>query len=102
MPKAEVSDGVSIAYDTFGEPGDPPVLLVIGFGLPTGAEVLVGFAAACSSYCFTILADIALANKNRTATTTSTQIRTIMTVIRKRASQKLGRSFWTPIRPWCT
>jgi pimeloyl-ACP methyl ester carboxylesterase len=32
MPKAEVSDGVSIAYDTFGEPGDPPVLLVIGFG----------------------------------------------------------------------
>ena len=32
MPQAEVSDGVSIAYDTFGEPGDPPVLLVIGFG----------------------------------------------------------------------
>ena len=32
MPKAEVSDGVSIAYDTFGEPGDSPVLLVIGFG----------------------------------------------------------------------
>jgi pimeloyl-ACP methyl ester carboxylesterase len=32
MPQAEVSDGVSIAYDTFGEPADPPVLLVIGFG----------------------------------------------------------------------
>ena len=32
MPQAEVSDGVSIAYDTFGEPGDPPVLLVIGLG----------------------------------------------------------------------
>ena len=32
MPQAEVSHGVSIAYDTFGEPGDPPVLLVIGFG----------------------------------------------------------------------
>ena len=32
MPKAEVSDGVFIAYDTFGDPGDPPVLLVIGFG----------------------------------------------------------------------
>jgi pimeloyl-ACP methyl ester carboxylesterase len=27
-----VSDGVSIAYETFGEPGDPPVLLVMGFG----------------------------------------------------------------------
>ena len=32
MPQAEVSDGVSIAYDTFGEPADPAVLLVIGFG----------------------------------------------------------------------
>ena len=32
MPQAHVSDGVSIAYDTFGEPGDPPVLLVIGLG----------------------------------------------------------------------
>jgi pimeloyl-ACP methyl ester carboxylesterase len=32
MPQAQVSDGVSIAYDTFGEPGDPPVLLVIGLG----------------------------------------------------------------------
>jgi pimeloyl-ACP methyl ester carboxylesterase len=30
--EATVSDGVSIAYDTFGEPGDPPVLLVMGFG----------------------------------------------------------------------
>jgi pimeloyl-ACP methyl ester carboxylesterase len=27
-----VSDTVSIAYDTFGEPGDPPLLLVIGLG----------------------------------------------------------------------
>jgi pimeloyl-ACP methyl ester carboxylesterase len=32
MPKAEVWDGISIAYDTFGDPSDPPVLLVIGFG----------------------------------------------------------------------
>src|ERR1700735_5629584 len=32
MPQVEVSDGVSIAYDTFGQRGDPPVLLVIGFG----------------------------------------------------------------------
>ncbi len=32
MPQAQVSDGVSIAYDTFGRPGDPPVLLVIGLG----------------------------------------------------------------------
>ena len=32
MPNTEVSDGVSIAYDTFGQPGDPPVLLVIGLG----------------------------------------------------------------------
>jgi pimeloyl-ACP methyl ester carboxylesterase len=32
MRAAQVSDGISIAYDTFGEPGDPPVLLVIGFG----------------------------------------------------------------------
>jgi pimeloyl-ACP methyl ester carboxylesterase len=30
--EARVSDGVSIAYETFGEPGDPPVLLVMGFG----------------------------------------------------------------------
>jgi pimeloyl-ACP methyl ester carboxylesterase len=27
-----VSDGVSITYETFGAPGDPPVLLVMGFG----------------------------------------------------------------------
>ena len=27
-----MSDGVSIAYETFGKPGDPPVLLVMGFG----------------------------------------------------------------------
>ena len=32
MSAAEVSDGVSIAYETFGESGDPPVLLVMGFG----------------------------------------------------------------------
>ncbi len=32
MPEAEVSDGVSLAYETFGEPGDPPVLLVMGLG----------------------------------------------------------------------
>ena len=32
MSEATVSDGVSIAYETFGEPADPPVLLVIGFG----------------------------------------------------------------------
>jgi pimeloyl-ACP methyl ester carboxylesterase len=30
--EAELADGVSIAYETFGEPGDPPVLLVMGFG----------------------------------------------------------------------
>ena len=27
-----MSDGVSIAYETFGDPDDPPVLLVMGFG----------------------------------------------------------------------
>jgi len=32
VPEAAVSDGVSIAYDTFGEPGEPPVLLVMGLG----------------------------------------------------------------------
>jgi pimeloyl-ACP methyl ester carboxylesterase len=32
MREAKVSDRVSIAYDTFGESGDPPVLLVMGFG----------------------------------------------------------------------
>jgi pimeloyl-ACP methyl ester carboxylesterase len=32
VSEATVSDGVSIAYETFGEPADPPVLLVIGFG----------------------------------------------------------------------
>jgi pimeloyl-ACP methyl ester carboxylesterase len=32
VPEAAVSDGVSIAYETFGERGDPPVLLVMGFG----------------------------------------------------------------------
>ncbi|MFE6664860.1 alpha/beta fold hydrolase [Streptomyces sp. NPDC057697] len=32
MPIAEVSPGVSIAYETFGDPSDPAVLLVMGFG----------------------------------------------------------------------
>ncbi|MFE3167903.1 alpha/beta fold hydrolase [Streptomyces sp. NPDC059224] len=32
MPIVDVSPGVSIAYDDFGDPGDPAVLLVMGFG----------------------------------------------------------------------
>ncbi|MCZ4602243.1 alpha/beta hydrolase [Streptomyces sp. Lzd4kr] len=32
MPIVDVSPGVSIAYETFGDPGDAPVLLVMGFG----------------------------------------------------------------------
>ncbi|MER6461375.1 alpha/beta fold hydrolase [Streptomyces sp. NPDC001288] len=32
MPVADVSPGVSLAYEAFGDPGDPPVLLVMGFG----------------------------------------------------------------------
>ncbi|WP_329579212.1 alpha/beta fold hydrolase [Streptomyces sp. NBC_01361] len=32
MPLVEVSPGMSIAYETFGDPSDPPVLLVMGFG----------------------------------------------------------------------
>ncbi|MFG3369705.1 alpha/beta fold hydrolase [Streptomyces sp. NPDC090032] len=32
MPIAEVSPGMSLAYETFGDPSDPPVLLVMGFG----------------------------------------------------------------------
>jgi pimeloyl-ACP methyl ester carboxylesterase len=32
VPEVAVSDGVSIAYETFGEPSDPPVLLVMGLG----------------------------------------------------------------------
>ncbi|MFE2045126.1 alpha/beta fold hydrolase [Streptomyces sp. NPDC059477] len=32
MPIIEVSPGVSLAYEGFGDPGDPPVLLVMGFG----------------------------------------------------------------------
>ncbi|MFD7493600.1 alpha/beta fold hydrolase [Streptomyces sp. NPDC059832] len=31
MPIVEVSPGVSIAYETFGDPSDPAVLLVMGF-----------------------------------------------------------------------
>ncbi|MBA2808213.1 alpha/beta hydrolase [Streptomyces sp. KM273126] len=32
MPMIEVSPGVSIAYETFGDPSDTPVLLVMGLG----------------------------------------------------------------------
>ncbi|MFJ6701013.1 alpha/beta fold hydrolase [Streptomyces sp. NPDC091272] len=32
MPNVVVSSEVSIAYESFGDPGDPPVLLVMGFG----------------------------------------------------------------------
>lgn len=32
MPIVDVSPEVSIAYERFGDPGDPPVLLVMGFG----------------------------------------------------------------------
>lgn len=32
MPLVEVSPGMSLAYETFGGPSDPPVLLVMGFG----------------------------------------------------------------------
>ncbi|OIJ65384.1 alpha/beta fold hydrolase [Streptomyces mangrovisoli] len=32
MPIAEVSPGISLAYETFGDPSDPPVLLVMGYG----------------------------------------------------------------------
>ncbi|MFD3524969.1 alpha/beta fold hydrolase [Streptomyces sp. NPDC058653] len=32
MPTVETSPGVSLAYETFGDPSDPPVLLVMGFG----------------------------------------------------------------------
>ncbi|MEV8318439.1 alpha/beta hydrolase [Streptomyces sp. NPDC059900] len=32
MPSVVVSAGVSITYESFGDPGDPPVLLVMGFG----------------------------------------------------------------------
>ncbi|MEU6852280.1 alpha/beta hydrolase [Actinacidiphila alni] len=32
MSHAEVSPGVFVAYETFGDPSDPPVLLVMGFG----------------------------------------------------------------------
>ncbi|MEU9024294.1 alpha/beta hydrolase [Actinomadura sp. NPDC048394] len=32
MPIADVSSGVSIAYESFGDPADSPVLLVMGFG----------------------------------------------------------------------
>lgn len=32
MPNAVVSPEVSIAYESFGDPGDPPVLLVMGLG----------------------------------------------------------------------
>lgn len=32
MPVVGVSPEVSVAYESFGDPGDPPVLLVMGFG----------------------------------------------------------------------
>jgi pimeloyl-ACP methyl ester carboxylesterase len=32
MDEVQVGGGVSIAYDTFGDPADPPILLVIGLG----------------------------------------------------------------------
>ncbi|MFJ3820812.1 alpha/beta fold hydrolase [Streptomyces nodosus] len=32
MPIVDVSPEVSLAYESFGDPGDPPVLLVMGFG----------------------------------------------------------------------
>ncbi|HEX4088158.1 MAG TPA: alpha/beta hydrolase [Trebonia sp.] len=32
VPQAKLPDGTHIAYETFGQPGDPPVLLVIGLG----------------------------------------------------------------------
>ncbi|WP_435177811.1 alpha/beta fold hydrolase [Actinacidiphila sp. bgisy145] len=32
MPIADVSADVRLAYETFGDPADPPVLLVMGFG----------------------------------------------------------------------
>ncbi len=32
MPLTSTRDGVAIAYDTFGSPADPPLLLVAGFG----------------------------------------------------------------------
>ncbi|MFB7338182.1 alpha/beta fold hydrolase [Streptomyces adustus] len=32
MPLVDVSPGVSLAYESFGDPGDPAVLLVMGFG----------------------------------------------------------------------
>src|SRR5687768_17544645 len=31
MPRAEVN-GIELEYDTFGEPGNPPVLLIMGLG----------------------------------------------------------------------
>src|SRR3954463_16072863 len=30
IQRATTSDGIEIAYETFGDPGDPPVLLVMG------------------------------------------------------------------------
>jgi pimeloyl-ACP methyl ester carboxylesterase len=32
MARAEVQDGIELDYETFGEPGDPPLLLVMGLG----------------------------------------------------------------------
>jgi hypothetical protein len=33
MPIVDVSSGVSVAYETFGDPRDAPVLLVMGLAL---------------------------------------------------------------------
>jgi pimeloyl-ACP methyl ester carboxylesterase len=32
MPQIETPAGIALEYDTFGSPGDPPLLLVMGFG----------------------------------------------------------------------
>ena len=42
MPIADVSPGVSIAYETFGDPGASPVLLVMGFGAQLTPSPLEG------------------------------------------------------------
>lgn len=32
MPRAQLSSGIELEYETFGDPGDPTLLLVMGFG----------------------------------------------------------------------
>ena len=41
-----VSADVSLAYDTFGDPGDPAVLLVMGFGAQPESTVPDGLMIA--------------------------------------------------------